>query len=719
MRRPTDARGALIAAVLAVSTGMPGALGRAEAAVSPWVDHEESGVRLVAAGNIAGRAETLNLGLQFHLQPGWKIYWRSPGEAGLPPVVDWGGSENLAEARIAWPIPRRFSLFGLETFGYSDEVVLPIDARLDRPGEGVLLRAKVDYLVCSEICIPREAALRLDLPAGPGAPSGDSFLIDSFRTLIPGDGAAVGLVLEQAVLTGEVARPALRVTARSRIAFQAPDVLIEGPPGFTFGKPEFTLRDRGKTAVLTVAVLSSLDDVVLEGKRLTLTLTDGRRGMETAVIARFADPSGGADGAGLGGAALVSILGLALLGGLILNLMPCVLPVLSIKLLSVVNQGGRDQAAVRASFLASAAGIVASFALLAGAAIALKAGGMTVGWGIQFQQPLFLTAMALVTTLFAYNLFGFFEITVPGWIQGLASFGPGAGGAQAGDQRHGLAGAFLTGAFATLLATPCSAPFLGTAVGFALARGPVEILAIFAMLGLGLALPYLAIAAAPALASRLPRPGAWMATLRRILGLALAATGAWLLSVLAAQVGLPMAIAVAGLLLGLGFVLRFGRAPRELRFATPILAGLLAVAAVALPAGFSTPMDPGRDAGSERGDATRWRPLDRDAIPALVAAGKVVFVDVTADWCITCQVNKSLVLGNDRVRDRLGALDVVTMRGDWTLPKEDISDYLESFGRYGIPFDAVYGPGLPDGLALSEILSVEAVLGALERAAGG
>ncbi len=210
-----------------------------------------------------------------------------------------------------------------------------------------------------------------------------------------------------------------------------------------------------------------------------------------------------------------------------------------------------------------------------------------------------------------------------------------------------------------------------------------------------------------------------MVTLRQILGLALAATGVWLLSVLATQVGLPMALAVGGLLLGLGLVLWFGRAPRESRFATPALAGLLALAAVALPAGFSTSRIPGPDTGSDRGETARWRSLDRDAIPALVAAGKVVFVDVTADWCITCRLNKSLVLQNDQVRDRLGAQEVVTMRGDWTLPDEDISDYLESFGRYGIPFDAVYGPGLPEGFALSEILSVDAVLGALERAAGG
>src|SRR5690606_10328334 len=289
----------------------------------------------------------------------------------------------------------------------------------------------------------------------------------------------------------------------------------------------------------------------LLGRSATLTVVDGLRGLERDVtleplvdaaspVAAPVEAAGAGDFAGL-----LPILALALLGGLILNLMPCVLPVLSIKLLAAVGHGGRESGAVRLSFLASAAGILTSFLLLAGAAIAVKSAGLTVGWGIQFQQPLFLAAMALLVTLFALNLFGLFEITLPGWL-GAAAQGPGSGPAG-----HSVAGHFLTGAFATLLATPCSAPFLGTAVGFALSRGAVEILAVFAALGLGLAAPYLLVAAAPALATRLPRPGPWMITLRRLLGIALAATAIWLLSVLAAQLGWASAAIALLLLLAL------------------------------------------------------------------------------------------------------------------------------------------------------------------------
>jgi suppressor for copper-sensitivity B len=313
-------------------------------------------------------------------------------------------------------------------------------------------------------------------------------------------------------------------------------------------------------------------------------------------------------------------------------------------------------------------------------------------------------------------LFGFFEISLPGWAQGLALIGA-AGGT--GPREYGLLGHFLTGAFATLLATPCSAPFLGTAVGFALARGPVEVYLTFTALGFGLALPYLAIAAVPALAMRLPRPGPWMITLRRILGLALVGTAVWLLSVLKAQVDLTAALGIGALIVALGLLLWFGKGAPTRRIATPALVTLLALAAISLPIGSATRDDAASVAVSDAGGKEQWRPLDPRRIHDLVSEGKVVFVDVTADWCITCRINKSLVIDRRRVSERLNYKDVITMRGDWTLPSEEISHYLESFGRYGIPFDAVYGPGTPEGLLLPELLTVDAVIEALEQAADG
>ncbi|RMD65291.1 MAG: copper-binding protein, partial [Alphaproteobacteria bacterium] len=374
-------------------------------------------------------------------------------------------------------------------------------------------------------------------------------------------------------------------------------------------------------------------------------------------------------------------------------------------------------------------------------AIGLKALGLTVGWGIQFQQPLFLAVMAVIITLFACNLMGFFEIGLPAWIARLAVVGTpapaGAGtvavaGGHAPHRIPPLLGHFLTGAFVAILATPCSAPFLGTAVGFALSRGTTEIFLIFMALGVGLALPYLAVATFPGLATRLPRPGPWMVTLRRVLGLALAATAVWLLSILAQQVSLEAALAVGLMLVALAGVLAVARRmTATYRPALATVATGFALAAVILPIGFdrsaaesaAAPVvaarAPADGTAREQVVDGPWRPLDVALIDALVAEGKIVFVDVTADWCITCKVNKTLVLETETVRKRLEDERIVTMRGDWTLPDERIARYLESFGRYGIPFNAVYGPGAPDGLVLPELLSIEAVMSALDKAAGG
>jgi suppressor for copper-sensitivity B len=669
--------------------------GSAVAADSAWNRNDHAATRLVSATSAAGTAETLRLGLQFRMQPGWKIYWRSPGDAGYPPRIDWSGSENLASAVIRWPAPERFELFGLDTFGYGGEVVLPIDARPARAGEPVRLVAKLDYLICETICIPYQAQLALALPAGPASPSTHAHLIDRFVARVPGEGS--GVAIERAELERGPA-PRLSVTARALTPFEAPDLFVEGADGWGFGKPKASFSDGGRQAVLRIPV-SAVPGDTLVGRSVTLTLVDGERAAErTVTVAQGA--------AAAGGAGLLGVLALALLGGFILNLMPCVLPVLSIKLLNVVSHGGAARATVRSNFLASAAGIVASFLVLAGALVALKASGHAVGWGIQFQSPAFLVFMALLLVLFAANLWGWFEIRLPAALSGAVGAVP---------DRDDRWGAFVTGAFATLLATPCSAPFLGTAVGFALASGPAEIFAVFAALGLGLALPYLAVAAAPSIAQRMPRPGRWMIVLRRVLGLALIGTAAWLLSVLAVQTGWHGVAALAALL---GLLLVFLWTVREV--GAPRLwlrvAGVAAIATLVfvVPARFA--------AVPEAAVASPgWQNWDRAEIDRLVAAGNVVFVDVTADWCITCQVNKSLVLTRGEVAARLAGgsgRHIVAMRADWTRPDPRIADYLASFGRYGIPFNVVYGPAAPAGIPLPELLTGDTVLAALDRAAG-
>ena len=648
----------------------------AEAASSAWAETDQTAVRLIAATDTAGDA--LTLGLQFRLDPGWKVYWRSPGDAGYPPRIDWSESENLGAVDISWPTPKRFSVLGFETLGYTDEVVFPLQAKPARAGRPVTLKAAVSYLTCKDICIPYDAKLALALPSGPPRPSAFAHLINRYQVRVPGDGSAHGMVIERAEAAGRM----LRVTARAVTPFVKPDLFVEGPNTLYFSQPTVSLS--GKRAVLELS--AGGDGALMGGLPLVLTLVDGERSAERSVTVAAAPWD----------ASLPIILALAVLGGLILNLMPCVLPVLSIKLMGVVGHGGGDRRTVRLSFMASAAGILFSFLVLAAALIGLKSAGAAVGWGIQFQQPWFLIAMTMLVTLFACNLWGFFEIRLPEPLAGLG-----------GDAGRGYGGHFLTGAFATILATPCSAPFLGTAVGFALSRGPGVILAVFACLGVGLALPYLAVAGAPGLATRLPRPGPWMVVLRRILGLALAATALWLLSVLATHAGHLGAAAVGALAVAAGVALYLNhRRGRRFLWA-------FGLAALAFLVPFPESATPRASAAEDL-----WKPFDRAAIPGLVAAGKTVFVDVTADWCITCQLNKTLVIYEDDVMARLTGDPVVSMQADWTLPSEAISNYLAGFGRYGIPFDAVYGPGATEGIVLPELLSKEAVIDALGRAAG-
>lgn len=673
--------------------------GSARAAASDWAQQAHGAARLISAVEATGSGSTLDVGLQLRLPPGWHTYWRTPGDAGVAPTIDWQGSENLANATVAWPAPRRLpSLGGLETIGYEDTVVLPIAVTLTHPGAALHLHADVDYASCKDVCIPYHASLDLVLPPGLAQPGPEAPLIAAARAQVPG-----GLAAGQFTLRGAAVTPAregavldMRV-ASTGAPLHAPDLFVEGVGNGSPGRPEVTLDDGGHVATLTVPIRDTTAASLARGK-LTVTLTDGARAWEAAVT-----PTLGALPALPDATLPLPMLAIALLGGLVLNLMPCVLPVLSLKLLALASYGGAERRAARLGVMATAAGIVVSFEALAAVLITLKAAGAAIGWGIQFQLPWFLAGMALLTTLFAASLFDWLPIGLPGGVSR-------AVGAVQGRGR--FSNAFLMGAFATLLAASCSAPFVGTALGFALARGPRDIVLVFGALGLGMAAPFLLVAAMPGLVAWLPRPGPWMNWLRRTLGLALIGTAVWLLSVLAVEAGTAAAL-LAGLMLAvlLGILGLRDRLPAGRR-ATGIVAAALAGIAVLIPTlgGQAVPI------ASPQAAAGAWLPFDAAALRAAVAEKQVVLVDVSAAWCLTCKVNELAVLGRAPVAARLSAPGVRLMRADWTRPDPAITAYLQSFGRYGVPLDVVYGPGAPDGIALPELLTSAAVLGALQRA---
>ncbi|KKL79868.1 hypothetical protein LCGC14_2010480, partial [marine sediment metagenome] len=369
-------------------------------------------------------------------------------------------------------------------------------------------------------------------------------------------------------------------------------------------------------------------------------------------------------------------------------------------LTSVLNHGDKAAHEVRNGFLMSALGVLVFMWALAAIILVLQSVGVTVGWGLQFQSPVFLTIMFLVLAVFSANLFGVFEVSLPSGLQSRLARSSG---------RDGYAGDFATGAFAAVLATPCSAPFLGTAVAFALSGRPIDVILVFTALGLGLSLPYLILAGKPGLVRLLPRPGRWMVVVKWLLAGLLAGTAIWLLWVLTGVAGGRVAAMVI-LLTGLFILLATIRLPGRLTRPTALV--VVAVLSLLVPTALTIPPQT-RAVGQD------WVAFNRSEIPKLVSQGKTVFVDVTADWCLTCKANKTLVLDRAPVVDQLRGDNVVAMQADWTRPSTDISRYLESHNRFGIPFNIVYGPNAPDGIILSEVLTSEAVLDALNRAALG
>ncbi|HYD18465.1 MAG TPA: protein-disulfide reductase DsbD domain-containing protein [Patescibacteria group bacterium] len=618
--------------------------------------------RLFSPVTATGSGDAVQIGLELKLKPKWDTYWRSPGDAGLPPDLDWKGSANLKAYSLQYPSPHRLTVSGLDNNVYTDEVVFPITVTLENPGQPLDLHLKLGLLVCNEICVPEKHELTLSLPAGAAEKSADAGLYEAALKKLPKQ-QMEGYGFSRAWLETDA------VTGKTLLAIEGDlavkptpeaDLFIEHDSGTVFGRPAISYDEKtGKAAFRVDPHTNDAPEKLakdLATGDLTLTFVDGDTAYEgkTSVgMSPDTQPAPLAAPAKLKEKVTsidLSIILAALLGGLILNLMPCVLPVLSLKVLSVVSHGGKDnRRTIFTNFMASALGIVASFWLMGIALIALKAAGGSIGWGIQFQHPGFLVFLIVVVLGFAANMWGLFEIPLPRFI------------ARHAGKRHEMeptpAGHFLTGMFATLLATPCSAPFLGTAISFALARGAYEILTIFTFVGLGLAAPYILLALSPRLFRYMPKPGRWMIGLRRVLALALVATAVWLGSVL-----------------------------------------------------MSVTATPAFDAG--------WTKFDEKLIAPAVADGKTVIVDITADWCLTCKANKKFVLGQQEVIDALNAPNVVRLQGDLTMPDPAIDTYLHSFGRYGIPFNIVYGPGLPEGKPLPELLTKDDVMDALSEAAG-
>ncbi len=697
--------------------------------------------RLYVDADAVAPGARVRAGVLLELDRGWHVYWRNSGDSGLPTRLDWDvpGAEIGA---LAWPAPSVFREAGgmITTYGYAREVLLATEIEVPAPAHGVLeLEVAADFLVCKVQCIPGRIDLARSVPVAaetrPSPPAVHA-LFERWAARVPLDPQQAGVRVEalwsqSAIRPGDSFEAAIAATSCDSaehctpvsLAAAADEAFVPDPPATieleTLGArrhptaPGALLALRGRASPDAVAGDERLRGVLalrVDGEKrhveVDLPLPRAASG---APVAQLGSPWLDAEplpaNAGL---PLLSALGLALLGGLILNLMPCVLPVLAIKVFGIAETSQRGRAALRASGRAYTLGILTTMLALAGLVVGLRAAGTSVGWGFQFQEPLFVVAIASVLTLFALNLFGVFEIEL------------GTGRlAQLSREASGARRSFFEGLLAVVVATPCSAPFMGTAVGFAFASSAAVIVAVFAAIGLGLALPYLLVSHVPAWSRWLPRGGAWMLYLRRVLGFALLATVVWLLSVIAGLVSPDAVVTLLAFLIALSFGAWLLGALQQAQHGVAARVTALGVLAAALLGAASLPLDPEPASAAKLAPASgAWRAYSPEALRDTLASGRPAFVDYTADWCLTCKVNERLVLTDRRVRQAVERLDVVLFKADWTRRDETIRLELARHGKAGVPMYLVYAPSAPERPALlPEILTVDVVVDALNRAA--
>jgi thiol:disulfide interchange protein len=637
------------------------------------------------------------IGLYFKLEPGWHVYWKNAGDAGGPPRIRWTLPDGVTAGPTQFPAPKRLPLGPLMDFGYEGEVLYPIKfevAPTAKTGKAVL-DANVDWLVCREVCIPGKAELKLTLQLSASKPvvlsgSGeDAALMKRLASTLPKPLPANVKVAFQPTRDGFRLGIETGKRETSALFFPAdPDTIANAAPQKTIPTPRGAVVEIKKDASLAA-----------NPKQLNGVLEfSGDRAYDIAVqLGTVAVPVEHDWGV------LTKTSALAFLGGLLLNLMPCVFPVLFLKGLALFQSGSEERHRLRVHGLVYAAGILVSFWVLVGALLGLRAAGASLGWGFQFQSPVFLALMAGLLFFLGLSLAGQFEI-------GLSMTS--AGGSLAAKQ--GYAGSFFTGVLAVIVATPCTAPFMGAAIGYALAQPAVVTFCVFTAIALGLAAPYVALTLQPAWTRLLPKPGVWMEILRQAISLPIFATVIWLTWVLAQAYG-PAVLAtllVCLLLLAVaGWFL--GRWPAH-GWATAVAAViLLCVVGISVFA-------PGKLAAApevQSGAKTRqqWEPWSQDALSKYQAQGRPVLVDFTASWCLSCQVNERVALTQPSVEQALQAANVALLKADWTRHDEAITQALAALDRSGVPAYALYAPGQSEPQMLPEVLTPGIVIDAVNK----
>ena len=723
-RRPMRFPG-LPLAIISLAVSVPAVTASAEDhaaadAAHVWVE------LLVPASSLSRDGKPNKAGLHFKLESGWHVYWKNAGDSGEPPHIKWTMPVGITASDLEFPAPKRLPLGPLMDFGYEGEVVFPFSITASRgAAEGPAdLHAKVDWLVCREVCIPEKTELNLTRPVADhaaGAMARDQLqLIQRFEALLPKPAPASFKPVFQASAVGFRLAVTTGQRETSAAFFPADQDIVDNPsPQPVTPTAKGFVVDLKKDANLTASPDRLRGVIELSGGRaFEIAATPGVvAGVPAAAIGAGVPAGAGPTAASASAPApappaasraaspgLLQSAAFAFLGGLLLNLMPCVFPVLFIKALALVQSSSEERHKLRTHGFVYAAGILVSFWALVGVLLGLRAAGSHLGWGYQFQSPVFLALMACLLFFLGLSLAGQFEIGLS-----LTS----AGGTLAAKQ--GYAGSFFTGILAVIVATPCTAPFMGAAIGYALAQSPAITFVVFTALALGLAAPYVALTLQPAWTRFLPKPGVWMEVLKQATAVPVFGTVIWLAWVLAQAYGASLLgvllvslllIAIAGWFLG-----RWPAKGWATSVAVVLLVGVVALSVVA-PG--KLPTTQGATAASASGSArAAWEPWSAEAVSRSQAQGRPVFVDFTASWCLSCQVNERVALTQPEVQKAFAESNVALLKADWTQHDEAIGDALAKLGRSGVPAYVLYVPGETSPRLLPEVLTPGIVLSEL------
>ncbi len=605
-------------------------------------------------------------GVKIVLEEGWKTYWKNPGEAGAPLSIDFNDNSDILEHEILFPFPKKFTDYDIETIGYENEIIFPIKLKLNENKTKITSKINLQYLVCKDICIPISIEKNLNHSLSKSSEDIKKSVFYNYLKKVPSKNANYFSIKD------------LKKVSDKKINFLIENLNLDKMNVFAFSNLSSLstkiLKNKNHNVVEVTAEENFNNDEII-----SLVISNGKKIEEIEIKISDFKLSKNRN--------IFYFFLLALIGGIILNFMPCVLPVLSLKVISLLKVSNENQSLIKKKIFYIISGIFFSFFLLSTFTMIFKSIGSQLGWGFQFQNIYFLIVITVIILIFALNLLGYFEIFLPHRLLNRLN------NISSSNNNKGL---FLSGMFATLMATPCSAPFLGTAIGFSAMTSNINILLIFSLIALGFSLPYFLILLKPSLLRMVPTPGTWMINFKYFLGLILLITASWLMKLVGITDFIISLIFLSIIILSLIFFKNFKNLFFSLIFTTLFFLFVI------------SPFE-NKESSSE------WMQFDKMTLNNLIQNNNIILLDFTADWCITCQLNKKTTLENKNLQTYFKKENVLLMRGDWTRRDEKILNFIKSYDRLGIPVNIIYGPNNKKGIILPEILTKQTVINNINK----